>query len=215
MASAARSVLLTCLLCLACAATTTVALATRSKQDRHRFTGSSRSCQHKKHRRCLKSRGHNTHKHQRHSSPKPTAPKRSGSTDSWSSTPTPVLPGSGSTPSGSPSPVPAGGAPTETPSTPAGPAHVQVIAKEYSFTLSRREVPAGKVIINFVNDGEDEHNLNTLGPSEASESQQDFANTQAGVQGNVTLTLSAGSYKLFCSLPEHEAKGMKATLVVN
>jgi plastocyanin len=91
---------------------------------------------------------------------------------------------------------------------------VQVIATEYHLALSREEVPAGKVIINFVNDGQDEHNLHTRGPSEESEPQQAFANTKSGVQGNVTLTLSSGSYKLFCSLPEHEAKGMKAVLVV-
>ena len=29
-----------------------------------------------------------------------------------------------------------------------------------------------------------------------------------------TLEMRPGSYTLFCSLPEHEQKGMKATLVV-
>ena len=40
--------------------------------------------------------------------------------------------------------------------------HVQVIAVEYHFTLSRTTVPAGKVVLQFVNNGQDEHNLNVL-----------------------------------------------------
>ena len=46
---------------------------------------------------------------------------------------------------------------------------MQVIAKEYSLTLSRAEVPAGKVIVEFVNAGQDEHNLHTTEPAEGSE----------------------------------------------
>jgi hypothetical protein len=30
----------------------------------------------------------------------------------------------------------------------------------------------------------------------------------------LTLTMRPGDYTLFCSLPEHEAKGMKATILV-
>ena len=48
------------------------------------------------------------------------------------------------------------GSPSAPPSMP----HVEVTAVEYSFTLSRPTVPAGKVILHFVNHGQDEHNLN-------------------------------------------------------
>ena len=121
----------------------------------------------------------------------------------------------GSTPgSGTTHPGPAGGAPsTEPPTSPAAPVRVQVIAKEYSLTLSRTEVPSGKVIVQFVNNGQDEHNLHTLEPTEGSEAAA-FPNTKPNAHPELTLTLRPGSYTMFCSLPEHEAKGMKATLIV-
>lgn len=106
-------------------------------------------------------------------------------------------------------------APSET-SSPSGPPpsvpHVQVTAVEYSFTLSRTSVPAGKVILQFVNHGQDEHNLNAApaeGPAAGS-----LPNTQAGGVGDLQVELRPGVYTLFCSLPEHEQKGMRATLLV-
>jgi uncharacterized cupredoxin-like copper-binding protein len=90
---------------------------------------------------------------------------------------------------------------------------VQVIAKEYSFTLSRPEVPAGEVIVELLNRGEDPHNLHLLEPVEGSEAGA-FSNTAPGVHADLKLNMRPGSYTLFCSLPGHEAKGMHATLTV-
>jgi plastocyanin len=89
---------------------------------------------------------------------------------------------------------------------------VQVTAVEYSFALSRATVPAGKVILEFVNHGQDEHNLYVM-PGEGSLAGS-FANTPAKGIRDQQLELRPGTYTLFCSLPEHEQKGMKATLVV-
>jgi plastocyanin len=89
-----------------------------------------------------------------------------------------------------------------------------VIAKEYSFTLSRTEVPAGQVILELVNSGEDPHNLHALEPSAEGPEAGEIPNTAPGAHEDLTLTMRAGSYTLFCSLPKHEEKGMKATLVV-
>ena len=89
-----------------------------------------------------------------------------------------------------------------------------MIAKEYSFTLSRTEVPAGPVILEFVNNGEDPHNLHAVEQSEGSEAGE-VANKAPGEHEDLTLIMRPGSYTLFCSLPKHEEKGMKATLVVN
>ncbi|HMD57532.1 MAG TPA: cupredoxin domain-containing protein [Solirubrobacteraceae bacterium] len=89
---------------------------------------------------------------------------------------------------------------------------VQVTAVEYSFSLSRTTVPAGKVVFEFVNHGQDEHNLNVApgeGPPAGS-----VANTRSGAVVDQTIELKPGTYTLFCSLPEHEKKGMRATLVV-
>ncbi len=97
----------------------------------------------------------------------------------------------------------------------AGPAHVQVTAEDsngYRFVLSRASVPAGQVVIEFVNHGEDEHNLNVK-PGEGTV-EGSLPNTAPKAHPSLSVDLRAGSYTLFCSLPGHEAKGMKATLTV-
>lgn len=91
---------------------------------------------------------------------------------------------------------------------------VQVLAKEYSFTLSRTEVPAGKIIVEFVNGGEDPHNLH-LEEAPAGNEAGAFPTSSPKTHADLAFELRAGSYTLFCALPEHEAKGMKATLVVH
>jgi uncharacterized cupredoxin-like copper-binding protein len=89
---------------------------------------------------------------------------------------------------------------------------VQVTAFEYGFALSRTTAPAGKIVFQLVNHGQDEHNLNV----ESSEGviEGSLANTLPGQMREMSLELRAGTYTLFCSLPGHEEKGMKATLVV-
>jgi plastocyanin len=121
-------------------------------------------------------------------------------------------PAESSTPVSGPEPGPGPGSPGETPDEPPSVAHVQVTSVEYHYTLSRTSVPAGKVVFQFVNDGMDEHNLNV--DSAAGASEGSFPNTLSKGVATQTLTLKHGSYTLFCSLPEHEAKGMKATLTV-
>ncbi len=101
-------------------------------------------------------------------------------------------------------------------SLPVAPAHVQVTAEDTSafrFVLSRPTVPAGKVIIEFVNRGQDAHNLNAIGPSEDSVAGS-IPSTLPNAHPSLAFNLRPGSYTLFCSLPGHEARGMKATLVV-
>jgi plastocyanin len=90
--------------------------------------------------------------------------------------------------------------------------HVQVSAVEYSFSLSRTSVPAGEVVLEFVNDGQDAHNLhleNGEGPLTES-----IGSTPSKGIDDLHLQMQPGSYTLFCSLPTHEARGMKATLTV-
>ena len=101
----------------------------------------------------------------------------------------------------------------ETHTPPPSIAHVQVTSVEYHFTLSRTTVPAGKVAFQFVNNGQDEHNLNVLSNGEGSLTGS-FPNTLSKEVRSQTFEMRPGSYTLFCSLPEHESKGMKATLTV-
>jgi plastocyanin len=103
-------------------------------------------------------------------------------------------------------------APPEAPAEPPSIPHVQVSAVEYSFSLSRTTVPAGKVVLQFVNAGQDEHNLH-IDPAEGPP-EEAFANTPSKGMADLQLEMQPGTYTLFCSLPTHEQKGMKATLVV-
>ncbi len=201
----------------ACGSGALAALAVASPDARLASATSHQSSAHKKkHRRCTTRRRKgkpSSHRAARcpakHHAPakhpaSPTTPS-SGST-----TGTGTLPAT--SPSGSGAPAPTGSG--ETPITPKPPEvpRVQVTAVEYKFTLSRTTVPAGKVILEFDNKGQDEHNLNVL--SGGGELTSSFANEIPGGVTQETVDLKPGSYMLFCSLPEHEAKGMKATLVV-
>ena len=117
----------------------------------------------------------------------------------------PAAPGSSTPPATQPPP---GEGSTPPPSLP----EVQIRAVEYRFTLSRTTVPAGKVILQFVNSGQDEHNLNAqgaTGPQAAT-----FPNANPKAVSRQVVELLPGSYTLFCSLADHEQKGMKATLTV-
>jgi plastocyanin len=104
-----------------------------------------------------------------------------------------------------------GGAPGGTGPAPPSVPHVLVTAVEWSFSLSRTKVPAGKVVLQFVDHGQDEHNLTLTARGEIAGA---LPNTHPEEMRQLTLDMSAGSYTLFCSLPEHEQRGMKATLAV-
>jgi plastocyanin len=88
-----------------------------------------------------------------------------------------------------------------------------VKAVEYSYTLSRPEVNAGEVIVELNNQGEDPHNL-VLEHEGSADPSLEIPATPSVSQASANFTLSPGTYRLYCSLYKHEAKGMEATLVV-
>jgi plastocyanin len=216
MSGTTRSVLLLGALCLVSCAAATIAIAAPGLRSAHAL----HACRQVKHRRCRRHpTGKQLHRKHKPGAPKPSLPKNTGASTPLTAPPAPVIPGAGSGSGGSGrSPSAAGSAPpaTEAPAAPTGPAHVQVTAEDtgaFRFILSRSSVPAGPVAIEFVNHGQDEHNLN-LQPGEES-LVGSLPNTAPGAHPSLpTLDLHAGTYTLFCSLPGHEAKGMKATLTV-
>ncbi len=184
-----------CALCSAVAAGTSVASGNRSPRHPSQTARACRRSRAKHHRHCPAAHaGKKSHrKHGRGSGAKPSAPKgvskgagsSGSSTDPWTGAPAPVIPGAGSGGSGSSPGSSAGGgsAPTKTPATPAGPVHVQVTAEDtsgYHFILSRTAVPAGPVAIEFVNHGQDEHNLHAVEPVEGAEAGGLRGKRQAG-----------------------------------
>jgi hypothetical protein len=98
------------------------------------------------------------------------------------------------------------------------PAHLLVYAQEWSLWPSRTSVPAGTVIVQLWNRGQDAHDLrirrqNTRG--------QMFGPVLDGVRitlsgqvSQATWHLKAGRYELYCSMPGHLKMGMHTRLTV-
>ena len=209
-------------LCLVCAVSAAPAAAAPGRAGSHRSSRGARSCHRSRHRRCPPTRSKNRSRRgeERRTSkaarPKGASKGSEGSGSTWATLPAAVGPGSSQTPAAAPAGPVGAAPPAESPATPTGPARVEVTAEDteaFRFVLSRPTVPAGKVIIEFVNHGQDEHNLNAVEPAEGSVAGS-IPNTAPGAHPSLTVDLRRGSYTLFCSLPGHEAKGMKATLVV-
>jgi len=106
-----------------------------------------------------------------------------------------------------------GGGSGESGSTPMA-SSVSVSAREFSFTLSRPLVGAGSVRVELRNLGEDPHNL-VISPADDSHTPLvSWADTGPGISAHKWVTLSAGTYRLWCSLLDHEQRGMAVDLVV-
>ena len=84
---------------------------------------------------------------------------------------------------------------------------------EYYFVLSRPKVKAGELTVELNNQGEDPHNLKIQRQGEAGEPLQ-IAETGSLQRSVASFDLSPGTYRLWCSLPEHEENGMHTTLLV-
>jgi hypothetical protein len=92
------------------------------------------------------------------------------------------------------------------------PARLQVVANEFSFSLSRQQIPAGPVVIELVNFGMDPHDLRLqrIGGKRV----YAIGLTQPGERGELDATLLAGRYRLWCAVDHHSAHGMRASLRV-
>src|SRR4029450_6794767 len=99
------------------------------------------------------------------------------------------------------------------PSDPALATFVSAAAREFSLTLSRPLVGAGKVRIELRNSGEDPHNL-VVSPEGTHDPLAAFSEIDPGTYERRSVTLSPGRYPLWCSLESHEGLGMSTTLRV-
>jgi len=211
-------------LCAVCGASVAIAFAAPSRTP-DRATAANRACHRDKRGHCHMTRTKTSrHKHRAH---KQRVHVHRAHTHSQTLTPAAGNQGQGVTVkapgTSAPAPTSGGGssgvgtqekaAPVNSP--PPAPAHVEVTAEDkedFRFVLSRSSVPAGKTILEFVNHGQDEHNLNAV--ESQGEVVGSLPNTPSNGHPSLTVDLKPGSYTLFCSLPGHAAKGMKATLTV-
>jgi plastocyanin len=95
---------------------------------------------------------------------------------------------------------------------PQPPARVQVVAHEFRYALSRVTIKAGPATIELDNAGQDAHDLRMqrVGGKRV----YTWPETPAGEIADRTFTLLPGTYRLWCSVANHRALGMQATLVV-
>ncbi len=104
------------------------------------------------------------------------------------------------------------------PSVPSGPpGRLLATERELSSTqlqlqLSRASLAAGSTIVEQYNAGSDPHNLILERQGTVAFS---FPTLDPGGDQKQTLTLTAGTWTLYCSLLNHKDLGMQATLTVN
>jgi hypothetical protein len=93
------------------------------------------------------------------------------------------------------------------------PARVQVSASEFQLVLSRASIKAGPAIVELVNRGEDEHDLalRRIGPGATT---RRLKVVGPGGVAELSARLRAGRFVLWCTLADHRARGMRATLIV-
>jgi plastocyanin len=92
------------------------------------------------------------------------------------------------------------------------PTRLQVTGREFGLVLSRLRLPAGPSIVQFVNRGEDDHDVKfrRVGGTYTYR----VPVTRPGAYTNVRARFYRGTYRFWCSLPGHREAGMTATLTV-
>ena len=95
---------------------------------------------------------------------------------------------------------------------PPPPAHVQVVAREFRYALSRQAIRAGWAVIELRNMGEDAHDLRMqrVGGKRV----YVWPIAQSGQTVERELKLLPGVYRITCNVANHSALGMTATLRV-
>jgi plastocyanin len=95
----------------------------------------------------------------------------------------------------------------------AGPAHsVPVTESEFKVALPSAKVGPGKITFVVKNAGKIQHDLAVSGPGVSGTAKTPLI--AAGATGKLTVSLAAGSYTLYCTVPGHRAAGMVAKLTV-
>ena len=106
----------------------------------------------------------------------------------------------------------AAASPTTSPAPTMHPARAQVSASEFRLTMSRPSIRRGPAIIELVNYGEDDHDLalRRVGGTRTYR----IALVHPGKTGELDARLRVGRYAVWCTLADHRARGMRATLLV-
>jgi hypothetical protein len=102
--------------------------------------------------------------------------------------------------------------PSEARAVSAAGSRLQVTEVEYRLLLSRGAVKAGAVNLEAIDRGMDPHDLRLR--AVASKGEIAAPELRSGQRWDGVVHLRAGTYRLWCTLPEHAKLGMHATLTV-
>ena len=109
---------------------------------------------------------------------------------------------SNSSPSTTVTPAAAGG----------GGSTIDVTLKDFAIDVSSTgSLAPGTYTFHVTNNGPSSHNLTINGPGVSDKATSTFA---AGGSEDLTVTLTKGTYDLFCSVPGHKQAGMDTSLTV-
>ena len=86
---------------------------------------------------------------------------------------------------------------------------VPVSEVEFKITLASTDLKAGEITFEVKNDGKIPHDLAIKGTSDKTKL------IPAGGTAELKVTLKAGKYELYCTVPGHEAAGMKLNITVS
>jgi len=90
---------------------------------------------------------------------------------------------------------------------------LQVVAREWSVVPSKPTLPSGRVVVELDNLGQDPHDLR-VERVDSPATGFAFAPARAGSRETQSLQLGSGTWKLYCTLPGHDALGMHALISV-
>jgi uncharacterized cupredoxin-like copper-binding protein len=106
-------------------------------------------------------------------------------------------------------PAPATTAPATTTTAPKPAATtVEAIETEFKIALPSTEFKAGRIAFQVKNEGKIEHDLAVKGTADKTKL------IPPGGTAELTVTLQPGKYELYCTVPGHEAAGMKIEITV-
>jgi hypothetical protein len=89
-----------------------------------------------------------------------------------------------------------------------------VSLREFSITPYRSSLPAGKVVFNSTNFGEDRHNLKITGPRRYRSAESPDVEPFGGRGRFVVRLRRPGTYTLICTIADHFKLGMKTRVRV-
>jgi hypothetical protein len=94
------------------------------------------------------------------------------------------------------------------------PSRLLVSGDEFNLVLSRGTVKRGPAVIQFLNRGEDPHDLRLARVGASATRMVSAPEVRPGGLVELETRLSTGRYRLWCSLPGHRERGMRAVLTV-